>query len=72
MENTNNLMNEALVEAGDVATMKIIYASSILGGVLRGVTTKSVVKGINYSIWSIGAQIIYNVSGRMILKRANY
>ena len=72
MEKTNNLMNEALVEAGDVATMKIIYASSIMGGVLRGVTTKSVVKGINYSIWGIGAQIIYNVSARMIAKRVHY
>lgn len=72
MEKTNNLMNEALVEAGDVATMKIIYASSILGGVLRGVTTKSVVNGINYSIWGIGASIVYNVTARMILKRVNY
>jgi hypothetical protein len=69
MEKTNNLMNEALVEAGDVATMKDIYVYSIVGGVLRGVTTKSVVKGINYGIWGLGAQIIFNVAARMIINR---
>ena len=71
MEKTKNLMDEALVEAGDVAAMKIIYASSIMGGALVGLATKSVVKGINYSIWGVGVQIIFSAAARMIAVRVD-
>ena len=67
--NIKGLRDEALHEAADVAARKDIYAYTVISGVLRGITTKSVVNGIKYAIWGYGAQMLWNVGARMVVRR---
>ena len=67
--NIRELRAEALEEAGLVAQDKFNYYGPILGGVLRGITTKSVVNGLNYTVWGIGTMMVWNVAGRLVINK---
>lgn len=67
---TNNFVDEAIAQAQEVAGEKDLYIWAALGGVLKTITTRSVVQGLNHSLWGMGMMIAVNVAVRMTVDKA--